>query len=133
MHITLESDYAIRIVDKLSKTTQRMDAKTISESTEVSLRFALKILRKLVGDGIVKSYKGSKGGYVLARPAGEITLRQVIEAVEGPYRISRCLSEGHVCTRSSGCCCRFQRVFDEISVSVRDRLDQVTFADEREN
>lgn len=133
MHITLESDYAVRIVDKLSKSTGRMDAKTISECTDVPLRFALKIMRKLVGDGIVKSYKGSKGGYMLARPAAEITLRQVIEAVEGPYRISRCLSEEHVCTRGSGCCCRFQRVFDRISISVRDELDKVTFADEAQN
>ena len=39
MHITLEADYAIRIVEKLSKSTQRVDAKTISESTDVSLRF----------------------------------------------------------------------------------------------
>ena len=51
MHITLESDYAIRIVVFLAQQGKRADAKLISENTEVSLRFALKILRKLVSGG----------------------------------------------------------------------------------
>ena len=65
MHITLETDYAIRIVDALGRESLKggngikscIDAGTISESTDVPLRFALKILRKLVSGGIVKSYK----------------------------------------------------------------------------
>ncbi|MGN0674985.1 MAG: Rrf2 family transcriptional regulator, partial [Oscillospiraceae bacterium] len=55
MHITLEADYAIRIVHCLAKSKKRLDAKTIAEQTTVTLRFALKILRKLVASGIVKS------------------------------------------------------------------------------
>ena len=66
MHITLESDYAIRIVVFLAQQGKRADAKLISENTEVSLRFALKILRKLVSGGIIRSYKGTTGGYELA-------------------------------------------------------------------
>ena len=83
MHITLESDYAIRIVQILACANNRMDAKTIAEETCVTLRFSLKILRKLVTEGLVKSYKGSQGGYELTRPAKEISLKDVIEAVEG--------------------------------------------------
>ena len=48
MHITLEADYAIRIVQVLAQNQRRLDAKTISEMTGVTLRFSLKILRKLV-------------------------------------------------------------------------------------
>ena len=62
MHITLESDYAVRIVSCLTTANKRLDAKTIAERTCVTLRFALKILRKLVAGGIVKSYKGTQGG-----------------------------------------------------------------------
>ena len=58
MFITLESDYAVRIVACLAKENRRLDAKTISEMTCVTLRFALKILRKLVSAEIVKSFKG---------------------------------------------------------------------------
>lgn len=129
MHITLESDYAIRIVDYLSKQTEKKSAAEISQCSGVSQRFALKILSKLAGEGLVKSYKGSKGGYTLAKSPSEITLRSVIESVEGPYLLSRCLAGDHECTRSQegGCCCRFQPVFDEISVLVRNKLDTVTF------
>ena len=92
MHITLEADYAVRIVHCLAKNGQRMDAKSISDETGVTLRFSLKILRKLVSAGIIKSYKGTQGGYEIARPLEEITLNDVIETVEGPFALSRCLT-----------------------------------------
>ena len=67
MHITLEADYAIRIMLALAANTGRMDAGSISQEAVVSLRFALKILRKLVNSGLVQSFKGVKGGYELAK------------------------------------------------------------------
>ena len=81
MHITRETDYAIRIVYCLANTQGRKDAGTISEEMGVTLRFSLKILHKLVKCGIVKSYKGAKGGYELSRPASEINLKQVISNI----------------------------------------------------
>ena len=125
MHMTLEADYAVRIVDMLAVSDKKVDARSISEQTHVPLRFALKILRKLVGDDLVKSYKGSHGGYMLARPADEITLRQVIESVEGPYMISRCQQDEYFCSHTA---CRFHQIYDEISVLVRSKLDSYTFA-----
>lgn len=133
MHITLETDYAIRIVECLARCGCKMDAADISERTDVPQRFSLKILRKLVHCGIIKSYKGVQGGYELAKPPENITLRTVVEAVEGPYHFSRCLSEDYCCTRTGDgrdkiYTCRFRDVYDKISVMVRDELDQVTFA-----
>ncbi|MBP1556792.1 MAG: Rrf2 family transcriptional regulator [Oscillospiraceae bacterium] len=131
MYITLESDYAVRIVDCLAVQTQKVGAGAIAELTGVTPRFTLKILHKLVSAQIVRSYKGAKGGYELARPAGEITLREVIETVEGPYAFSRCLDPNHACKCESSTCkrgsCRFQRVYDEISETVRQKLETVTF------
>ena len=66
MHMTLEADYAVRIVEFLAVNPGRADAKTISERTSVTLRFTLKILRTLVSDGIVRSYIQDKG-YVNSR------------------------------------------------------------------
>lgn len=125
MHMTLETDYAVRIVEVLTSSEKRTDARTISEKTHVPQRFALKILRKLVGDGIVKSYKGAHGGYQLARPADTITLREVIESVEGPYRISRCQDDEYCCSHTT---CRFHKIYSEISDMVREKLDSYTFA-----
>ena len=130
MHITLESDYAVRIVSCLAQGNGRMDARRIAEETGVTLRFSLKILRKLVTGGLVCSYKGTKGGYELARPAAQISLCDVIETVEGPYALSRCVGEpDYRCNRNpDGSCCKFRRVYAEISDMVRRRLGQVTFA-----
>ena len=102
MHITLESDYAVRIVSCLARQGGRMDAKRIAEETGVTLRFSLKILRKLVTGGLVRSYKGTKGGYEL----------------EPDFRCSR---------SPDGSCCKFRRVYADISQLVRQRLSQVTF------
>lgn len=124
MHMTLEADYAVRIVEFLAVSAERVDAKSISEKTNVTLRFTLKILRTLVADGIVCSYKGAKGGYKLALSPQEITLRRVIEAVEGPYMISRCQGDSYSCHRTD---CRLHSIYGEVSQLVREKLDSYTF------
>ncbi len=125
MVLTLEADYAVRIVDDLAQSKRIVDARTLSEHTRVPLRFALKILRKLVASGLIVSYKGAHGGYILAGPAENITLRQVIESVEGPYMLSRCQQNDYSCTNDT--CCRFHDIYDEISAIVRNKLDSYTF------
>lgn len=125
MVLTLEADYAVRIVEYLTKHPGRCDAKTISDHMGVPLRFCLKILRDLVGQGMVCSFKGSKGGYTLARPAGEITLREVIESVEGPYMLSRCQREEYSCGRAH---CSLHKIYEKISQDVRKELDSYNFA-----
>lgn len=127
MHITLEADYAIRIVHCLVKSGTRLDAKTISVQSCVTQRFALKILRKLVAVDIVKSFKGIHGGYELAAAPKDISLKDIIETVEGKYRFSRCLLEENGCNRGmSGKCC-FQKVFAQISDDVEKKLESYTF------
>lgn len=74
---------------------------------------------------MVRSFKGTRGGYELSRPASEITLRDVIETVEGPYVLSRCLTPDYTCSCPPDC--RFQRTYDEISEIVRNKLSEVTF------
>ncbi len=124
MHITLEADYAVRIVEFLTVSKNRQDAGTISKETNVPLRFSLKILRKLVASGIVKSYKGAKGGYTLNKDSSEITLREVIESVEGEYVLSRCLHDKYDCGNKY---CRFYEIYNDISAMVREKLDEFTF------
>lgn len=128
MHITMETDYAIRIVLFLAKEERRVDANTISGHTGVSLRFSLKILRNLVAKGIAVSFKGTQGGYELNRPPEQISLCELLEAVEGEYVFSRCL-HGTECTNPQSSSCKVQKVFGDISHLVRDKLDSVTVAD----
>lgn len=125
MVMTLESDYAVRIVEILAESNQKIDAHSISDRTGVPLRFALKILRKLVASGLIVSYKGAHGGYRLAREPVNITLREVIESVEGPYMLNRCQQGKYCCTHTASC--RFHEIYDEISTLVRTKLDSYNF------
>ena len=127
MHINLESDYAVRIVHYLAHAAVRVDAHTVAEATGVSQRFTLKIMGKLAAAGVVRSFKGAHGGYELARPAAAVTLRQVIEAVEGPYRFSRCVDGGYACAHTAHAACPFHAVFDDVTRVVVEKLDTVTF------
>ncbi len=73
----------------------------------------------------MKSYKGAHGGYMIAKDPKDITLREVIEAVEGPFMISRCQQDDYCCTNTS---CRVHNIYAEISYMVRDKLDSYNFA-----
>lgn len=130
MHLTQETDYSMRIIYCLAKSGRRMDAASISEAMSVSLRFSLKILGKLAGAGLVNSYKGMRGGYELARPADQITLKEVLDVAEGhAYAISRCLCEGEECNRGMSGCCVFQNLWAQITGEVNQTLSGITFAD----
>lgn len=124
--MTLEADYAVRVVEYLTEQNKKTDAKTIAADTVVPLRFLLKILRKLVAGGIVCSFKGAKGGYQLAKLPKDITLKQVIEAVDGTFTMfGKCESSGYVCGRKS---CHLHSIYSQISNEVRQKLDSYDFA-----
>ncbi len=129
MHITLETDYAIRIIDCIARENKRLDAKTISEITTVPLRFSLKILRKLVTGGLIVSYKGIHGGYEIAKPLSEISLYDVVELLEGTYNLSRCLDTEYECScvKEEGLGCSYRAAFSKVSLMVRNELKQYTF------
>ncbi|MCM1579697.1 MAG: Rrf2 family transcriptional regulator [Ruminococcus sp.] len=129
MCLTLESDYAVRIIGCLASEGKRIDAKNISERTGVSLRFSLKILRKLVSGELVRSYKGMQGGYELARTPDSITLLDVIECIEGEYYLNRCHEDDFICTRDAKNCCAYQNVYSEINKAVTDKLKSYNFAE----
>ncbi len=127
MHINLESDYAVRIVRVLAQKGERVDAQTLADASRVSVRITLKIMRKLVAAGLARSFKGAHGGYTLSCDPHDITLRQVIEAIEGPYRFSRCLDEGYACDCKDAIACPFHSVFDDVTEMVIRKLDEITF------
>lgn len=128
MHITLETDYAVRIVDCLARHEGRMGAKAIAEQSCVTLRFSLKILRKLVASGIVRSYKGAQGGYEIAKPLDEITINDILETIEGPFTLNRCQFRDFECSRTGDKHCPYHHMFADISEQVKERLRSVSIA-----
>lgn len=130
MKITMETDYAFRIMRCLAR-YGKLDSTSISEKIDAPQRFTVKILGKLVSGSVVTSRKGIGGGYELADLPENITLKKVFEIIEGPLTISRCSNDGNVCRRSgeNGCDCFFNRIFDEINISIAEKLESVTIAD----
>ena len=130
MRITLESDYALRIVSALATRDGIVDAKTLSDEISVTLRFTLKILHKLVQGELVKSYKGVSGGYKLNTEPEKITLKTVIELIDGPIAISRCLESSEACSMNSDkTSCIYHHIFDTISNDVAKKLAGITISD----
>lgn len=130
MRITLESDYALRIITALAEHNELIDAGTLSQDTQVTQRFTLKILHKLVQGDFVTSQKGAKGGYKLKRSPSQITLKSVIELIDGPIGIVRCLGNEEGCTLNTDkTACIYHHIFDRISFEVAAKLDAITIED----
>ena len=130
MRITLESDYALRIVSALANKNGVVDANTLSSETSVTPRFTLKILHKLVQGDLVSSYKGVNGGYKLKYSPEEISLKKVIELIDGPIAIMRCLDSSEQCSMTSDkTACIYHRIFDKISIELATKLQKITIAD----
>lgn len=89
MKITAKVAYASQAVLLLAlrPPSQRIQAKEIAESQQIPLKFLEQILIQLKNAGLVKSIRGASGGYLLGRPAEDISLRDVVEAVEGEVRM----------------------------------------------
>ncbi len=130
MRITLESDYALRIISALATHKEVVDAKTLSEETSVTARFTLKILHKLVQGGLVRSFKGVNGGYRLNTEPDAITLKNVIELIDGPIAIVRCLESSEFCSLNKDkTACAYHHIFDTISMDVAKKLGSITIFD----
>ena len=130
MRLTQEADYALRIVWVLGRENETLDARKISEKACVPERFTVKILRKLVQNGIAASRKGAMGGYLLASDPRLVTMKQVIETIEGPLGISRCLGEDYDCARNPNKkCCIFHLIFEKINKEMVEKFDRITIAD----
>ena len=130
MRITLESDYALRIITAMAGYNRITDAKTISTDTSVTIRFTLKILHKLVQGDLVQSYKGVNGGYMLKKDPKEISLKQVIELIDGPIAIARCLDSDEGCSLNCDkSACDYHHIFDIISIELAAKLNKISIQD----
>src|SRR2546430_17464185 len=86
MRVSAKTDYALRAAAEIAAATGDAPVKgeRIALAQDIPLRFLENILSELRNAGIVESRRGAEGGYLLARPAGEIALADVIRAVDGP-------------------------------------------------
>lgn len=129
MRISARADYAIRAVVELAAAgpAPAVKAEALASAQGIPLRFLLNILVQLRRSGIVRSIRGPEGGYRLARPAGDITLADIIRAIEGPLAQVGDYRPEEITYRGSA------RPLREVWVAVRSNmravLESVTVAD----
>jgi len=132
MQLNQATDYAFRAVMYLTRfasDNEIVSAQVIAEKEEVPMRFLLKIMRSLIKAGIVKSYRGVDGGYALAKPPEQITLLDVVEALEGPIRINRCLVDPEYCSKHWSQYCSIHQVLNGVQTKIITELGSHNFAE----
>jgi len=83
MKFSTRAEYGLRAIVHLAKTTKPVSLASIAKKEGLSLAYLERIFAKLKKAELVKSFKGVKGGYVLAKPASKVKVAQIIEALEG--------------------------------------------------
>ncbi|MBQ3053949.1 MAG: Rrf2 family transcriptional regulator [Clostridia bacterium] len=128
MKITQECDYAIRIMVTLANLDkgQVIDAGSISNMRNIPSRFTVKILRKLVLSGLISSKKGANGGYSLKDKSQNITLLSIVEVIDGPIAVNKCVGGENRCSYTEKAVCSMHNIMMEINNHIREKLESVT-------
>jgi Rrf2 family protein len=129
VRVTAKVDYAVRAMVALADATEDtpMKGERISAAQEIPLRFLENILTELRYDGLVRSRRGADGGYWPARPPDEVTIAEVIRAVEGPLASVRGEPPDEV--TFPGDARALQEVWIALRANMREVLESVTVAD----
>jgi Rrf2 family protein len=124
LELSSEGRYALRALIYLARVGERVTADRISTAARVPRRLLARILARLSDAGLVESEQGRGGGSRLARPAGKITLREVVEAVEGPFGVVRCIMEDRAC--GEGVPCALHEAWEEGQQAILEYLGTQT-------
>lgn len=127
MQITRQADYAMRAVMHLAKLGPDRKAATsqIAQEQRIPPSFLAKIVSQLSVAGLLQTSRGARGGVSLARPPEEISLLEVVEAIDGPILINECVIDSGACTFGETCALR--PVFCEAQAELVARLENTTF------
>jgi Rrf2 family protein len=104
-----------------------LELREIAKKENISLKYLEQVINPLRAAGLVKSIRGSKGGYSLAKPPSEICLYDVVEILEGPLNLVECLHDSKVCQKISSCVTR--DIWKEISESISKIFYSVSLED----
>ncbi len=129
MKFTKATEYAILAVTYLAKQSdaEPVDLDEIAKKQRISKSFLAKIAQNLTRAGIIRSHRGSRGGFSLARPANSITVRQIIEEIEGPIALEKCITNPKECFQSRNCA--LYKIWRKAQSKLVEVLDGTTLAD----
>ena len=130
MLITKASEYAILSLIVLSKTESPKDSDSLSRELFISKSFLAKILQSLAKNGILKSYKGANGGFVLEKSPEEIDILSIIHAVEGKNpSVFECSASESDCPSDRASICSLWPMLNKLQKNIDHFLAELTLQD----
>lgn len=131
LKINRQTDYAVRVVLALAKHGEgsRLSSAEIQQEMLIPKAFMTRIVAQLSRHGLINTYPGRDGGLTLPRPASQITLKDVVEAFEGPILLSECMQvKGeNDCPFQSNCPVRSK--WGRVQVAMLREMASITFED----
>ena len=131
LQFTKETDYGIQLLIALTKLKdgQVLSLRKFSATNSISFLFLQKVVRKLREAGLVKSNQGARGGYSLNKPLGKISLKKVLEAIDGESAVSSCLRAGrqYRCMKEGDC--GVKKIFCKINEHLVRYLKSIKLSD----
>jgi FeS assembly SUF system regulator len=127
LRISKMTDYAILMMVELTRDGEMLSAQALSERIHVEVPTASKVLKLLAGNDLLESYRGANGGYRVSRTAAEISVAEVIAAIEGPIAMTECSVEEGLCSQEDNC--ELRSNWQWISLAVAQALRDVSLAE----
>ena len=127
LRISKLTDYAILMMVELARDGEMLSAHALAERIHVEVPTASKVLKLLAGNELLESYRGANGGYRVSRTAAEISVAEVIAAIEGPIAMTECSVEEGLCAQEDNCGLRSN--WQRISLAVAQALRDVSLAE----
>lgn len=122
------TDYGTVVMTHMAREPSRIYSATeVAAAIGVTVSTASKILKMLARENLLQSLRGSRGGYLLSRPPSEISIAQVIDAMEGPVGLTECSAAAGLCAQEGSCAIRAN--WQRINRVILDALSDVTLAD----
>lgn len=128
MQITRQADYAVRAMIYLAQLgpEQRASTSQIAQEKQIPPSFLAKIVSQLSVAGLLQTSRGARGGVSLAKDPSEISLLDVVEAIDGPILLNECVADSSSCSFGSNC--PMKPVWCDAQQELVSRLSKTTFA-----
>lgn len=127
LKISKLADYASSIMRYLAYFGEEpLSAVQIAESTRVAAPTVRKVLKQLAAAKLVNSARGKEGGYMLAKASNDITLADIVEAIDGPIALTECNMPNSTCEHTRHC--HMKKDWQIINATVRESLDSLTLS-----
>ncbi len=130
MLLTKASEYALLSLVLIARQDAPEDVDTLSKRLNISRSFLAKILQALARDGVLKSFKGAKGGFALNMQPGDISIRRVIEVAEKkPLTVFECASSANACPTGKGDFCMIWPFLNKFQLKMDEFFEELTLKD----